>query len=55
VIHVVVGFRPGAPEAAGVFEEHAAGLINPRPAIAVADTDLVITKRRISAFTGSDL
>jgi nicotinamidase-related amidase len=55
VIHVVVGFRPGAPEASGVFKEHAAGLINPRPAFEVADTDLVVTKRRVSAFTGSDL
>ena len=55
VIHVVVGFRPGAPEAIGIFKEHAARLINPRPAIAVADTDVVVTKRRVSAFTGSDL
>ena len=55
LIYVVVGFRPGAPEAAGIFKQHAQALINPRPAIAAIETDLVVTKRRVSAFTGSDL
>jgi nicotinamidase-related amidase len=55
VIQVVVGFRPGAPEAVGMFKEHASALINPQPAMEIAETDLVVTKRRVSAFTGSDL
>lgn len=55
LIQVVVGFRPGAPEATGIFKEHAAALTNPQPAIAATGTDVVVTKRRVSAFTGSDL
>jgi nicotinamidase-related amidase len=30
-------------------------LVDPRPAITPEDGDVVITKRRVSAFTGSDL
>jgi nicotinamidase-related amidase len=59
---VVVGFRPGMPEASArnrafaAFRQQASTfLIDPRPAITPEETDVVITKRRVSAFTGSDL
>jgi nicotinamidase-related amidase len=59
---VVVGFRPGMPEASArnkaftAYRQQAATLFtDPRPAIAVEEGDLVVTKRRVSAFTGSDL
>jgi nicotinamidase-related amidase len=62
VIQVVVGFRAGMPEVSahnlsfGVLKHHATPwLIDPRPAIAPEGTDVVVTKRRVSAFTGSDL
>jgi nicotinamidase-related amidase len=55
VVYVVVGFRPGAPEAVGMFKERAGHLINPQPVIAPEGDDIVVTKRRVSAFTGSDL
>ncbi|GAA0329312.1 cysteine hydrolase [Actinoallomurus spadix] len=65
VLYVVVGFRPGHPETtrrnrtfgalpAGVFTPEDPGAavhpdVEPRPG------DILITKRRISAFAGSDL
>ena len=59
---VVVGFRPGMPEVsprnqvfAAYKKQPPAMLIDPRPALTPEDGDLVITKRRVSAFTGSDL
>jgi len=66
VIYVTVGFRPGHPEisarnrtfsaiaSAGRFAEGdpAAGI---HPAVTPAAGDLVVTKRRVSAFAGSDL
>jgi nicotinamidase-related amidase len=55
VIYVVVGFRPGAPEATAVFRERAGHLVDPRPIATPAEGDLVVVKRRVSAFTGSDL
>jgi nicotinamidase-related amidase len=66
VIYVVVGFRPGHPEisarnrtfpALASSGRFAAGdpLAEIHPAVAPADGDLVVTKRRVSAFTGSDL
>lgn len=62
VIHVVVGFRPGLPEVSaqnqsfsGLKEQAPAFIIDPRPAITPEGTDVVVTKRRVSAFTGSDL
>ena len=63
VIYVVVGFRPGAPEVSvrnRMFGRLAgsayAGQANPiHPAVAPLDGDIVVTKRRVSGFAGSDL
>jgi nicotinamidase-related amidase len=62
VIHVVVGFRPGMPEVSaqnqsfsGLKEQPPAFVIDPQPAITPEGGDVVVTKRRVSAFTGSDL
>ncbi|MGA3121185.1 MAG: isochorismatase family cysteine hydrolase [Polyangiaceae bacterium] len=62
VIHVVVGFRPGMPEVSmrnqafsGVKQQRPAFLSDPRPAITPEGGEVVVTKRRVSAFTGSDL
>jgi len=58
----VVGFRPGMPEISGrnqsfanVRQQNSPHVIDPRPAIAPEAGELVVTKRRMSAFTGSDL
>ncbi len=66
VVYVTVGFRPGYPEvsprnrafsgvaSSGRFTEgDPAAAID--PAVAPEPGDLVVTKRRVSAFTGSDL
>ncbi|MBS1910469.1 MAG: cysteine hydrolase [Bacteroidetes bacterium] len=55
VIYVVVGFRPGAPEASAAQQHVASRLIDPHPAIAPEGSDVVVVKRRVSAFSGSDL
>ena len=68
VIYVVVAFRPGTPEiAAGnkVFQAvkgrgdwstaFAANWKAIDPALAPQEQDIVVEKRRVSAFTGSDL
>jgi nicotinamidase-related amidase len=62
VIHVVVGFRPGMPEASAknhavstFLQQRPAFLIDPRPLIAPEGDEIIVTKRRASAFTGSDL
>jgi nicotinamidase-related amidase len=62
VIHVVVGFRPGMPEVSRrnqafstAKQQRPAYLSDPRPAITPEGSDVVVTKRRVSAFTGSDL
>ena len=62
VIYVVVGFRPGFPEASArnksfqAIREAAPGYLqNPQPLITPTGDDLVVVKRRISAFAGSDL
>ncbi len=67
VIYVVVGFRKGYPEVsednksfAAMKQDPAAlaGLEEPiaiHPSVAPQPGDIVVTKRRISAFTGSDL
>lgn len=66
VIYVVVGFRQGMPEiSAGnksfsAAKERMAGAdlhewMKIHPDLAPQEKDIVVTKRRISAFTGSDL
>ncbi|MGW7243494.1 cysteine hydrolase family protein [Streptomyces sp. NPDC054804] len=67
VIYVVVGFRPGYPEISsrnktfGALASRAAGLAGDGPAtqvhpdVAPAPGETVVTKRRVSAFAGSDL
>lgn len=55
VIYVVVAFRPGAPEASEYFRAYASALVGAQPVMAPADGDVVVTKKRISAFAGSDL
>ncbi|MCS0637330.1 cysteine hydrolase [Streptomyces sp. LP05-1] len=66
VIHVRVGLRPGVPDvgprnrvltaaaAAGLFAEDAPGT-EIHPAVAPRPGEAVVTKRRASAFSGSDL
>jgi nicotinamidase-related amidase len=66
VIYVTVSFRPGHPEiaatnrsfsaaaAAGGFA-HDDPATQVHPAVAPEPGDLLVTKRRVSAFTGSDL
>lgn len=66
VIYVVVGFRQGMPEVGAGNKSFSAvkeRMINTdmnewmkiHPAVAPQESDIVVTKRRISAFTGSDL
>lgn len=68
VIYVVIGFRVGGPEispdnksfsAMGGREkwtpEFSEQWIKVHPAIAPQETDIIVVKRRVSAFTGSDL
>jgi nicotinamidase-related amidase len=66
VIYVRVAFRPGAPEISGrnrifstIARSGAMSLSDPatqiHPAIAPRSNDIVVTKKRVSAFTGSDL
>ncbi|MDE1192226.1 MAG: cysteine hydrolase [Arachidicoccus sp.] len=66
VIYVVVGFRNGMPEISrnnkgfsAMKERMAAADMNEwmtiHPGVAPKENDIVITKRRVSAFTGSDL
>jgi len=62
VIHVVVGFRPGLPEVSAqnqsfsaLKQQPPAFIIDPQPAIPPEGSDVVVTKRRVSAFAGSDL
>jgi nicotinamidase-related amidase len=66
VIYVTVGFRAGHPEVSernksfaaiagtGRFADGDPGSVI-HPAIAPASGDVIVTKRRVSAFTGSDL
>lgn len=62
VIHVVVGFRSGMPEV-GVRNQSFGALkqsgmprlIDPTPSIEPEPGEVVVVKRRVSAFTGSDL
>jgi len=68
VIYAVVGFRPGMPEVSmnnkvfAASKERAAAntgnrdaMMNIDEALAPLPEEIVVTKRRISAFTGSDL
>jgi nicotinamidase-related amidase len=67
VIYVVVGFRPGHPEVSGrnktfaAIASRGAGLTpddpgaEVHPDVAPAAGDVVVTKKRVSAFAGSDL
>ena len=66
VIYVVVGFRAGYPEVSERNKSFAAIAGTGRfadgdpgaaihPAVAPAPGDIIVTKRRVSAFTGSDL
>jgi nicotinamidase-related amidase len=68
VIHVQVGFRPGLPEIGGRNPLFAAIKSSPQwqqifqgtagaihPAVAPQGEDIVIVKRRVSAFAGTDL
>jgi len=62
VIFVVVGFRPGLPEISAHNRSFGAlkaasgtAMIDPKPSIEPEGTDVVVTKRRVSAFAGSDL
>jgi nicotinamidase-related amidase len=63
VIYVVVGFRPNMPE----FNPRSKGLralrdsrfadalVNPIPVLTLTEADVMVTRSRLSAFTGSDL
>jgi nicotinamidase-related amidase len=68
VVHVKVGFRPNVPEASPRNAFLSAVKASPRhqqffagdsgaihPALAPQESDLVVTKNRIGAFTGTDL
>jgi nicotinamidase-related amidase len=66
VIYVVVGFRKGSPEISPNNKSFSAGkerfasinmdeFMTVHPDIAPAEGDITVTKRRVSAFTGSDL
>jgi nicotinamidase-related amidase len=66
VIYVIIGFRAGYPEVSERNKSFAAAARTGRmaegdpgsaihPAVAPAAGDVIVTKRRISAFTGSDL
>lgn len=64
IIHIITAFRPGHPEAhpsnrsvtsiaaAGLFQE---GDFTVEPALIPAQDEVIITKRRVSAFFGTDL
>ena len=66
VIYIVVGFRPGYPEVSprnqsfgpiresGRFADGSAGT-EVHSALAPSPGDVVVTKHRVSAFTGTDL
>ncbi len=66
VIYVVVGFRPGTPEISDRNKGFASGrqmfasiasedFIRVHEAVAPAQNEVTVIKRRVSAFTGSDL
>jgi nicotinamidase-related amidase len=62
VIQVVVGFRPGMPEVSvrnaafsAAKQQRPDFFSDPRPLIKAEGDEVVVVKRRVSAFTGSDL
>lgn len=55
VMYVIVTFRPGAPEASDFFRPYAPAFVDAQPAMTPVEGDVVVTKKRISAFAGSDL
>ena len=66
VIYVVVGFRQGAPEVSMNNKSFGAGkerfakmdmtaFMTIHPGLDRKDDEVIVTKRRVSAFTGSDL
>jgi len=61
VIFVVVGFRPGVPEVSdrnkmfSALKQSSDSMINPQPVLTPEEDDVVVTKRRVSAFSSSDL
>src|SRR5665213_766153 len=66
VIYVVVGFRQGAPEVSMVNKSFGAGkerfaamdmtgFMTVQNELAPREGEIICTKRRVSAFTGSDL
>ena len=61
VVYIVVGFRPGAPEVSSSnksfsgLKQMASSMVDPQPAIKPVEGNVVVVKRRVSAFTGSDL
>jgi nicotinamidase-related amidase len=55
VVYVVVSFRPGAPEASDFFRQFAGRMVDVQPVLQPAEGDVVVVKKRISAFAGSDL
>ena len=62
VIYVVVGFRTGFPEVSPnnksfttMEQATRKALIDPRPVNDPIGSDVVVVKRRVSAFSGSDL
>ena len=65
IIHVVIHFRPGYPEVtdrgtfkalkdAGAFQEGSPGA-DIHPGVAPKEGDVVVVKKRVGAFSGSDL
>jgi nicotinamidase-related amidase len=61
IVFVVVGFRQGLPEISdrnksfSALKGAASTFTNPQPALPPAADEPVVVKRRVSAFTGSDL
>lgn len=60
VIYVIIGFRQGAPEMKAAGRERFENVsmdefVKIEPALAPLPGEIIVTKRRVSAFTGSDL
>lgn len=62
VIFVVVGFRAGFPEVSPsnqsfsrLKETASAWMVDPKPSLKLETGDVLVYKRRVSAFAGSDL